>query len=484
MALKKNILLVEHDHRQKVIICRALEEWGYLITTAFDGTDAVEKIKSGVFPFVIVDFQMPGISGIDFLKQVKAYDENVEVLFLASNVKVKDAVEAMKEGAFDFALKPVNNEQLKLFAQSVFSKKTDSKSNNTSINSKKSGKESSLPNLKTSIVNPLKIITQNQTMLRLLDLVSKVAVSSATVLVQGESGTGKELFANFLHKSSGRKGSFVAVNCAALPEALLESELFGHEKGAFTGAVTRKIGKFEMAHGGTILLDEITEMQLHLQSKLLRVIQERVVDRVGGTVSIPVDVRIVATTNREMQQHVKDKEFREDLYYRLSTIPIKIPSLRERKDDIQLLASHFIKKYNLLDSRNVKGLTKSALAQLEKFDFSGNVRELENIIQRAILLCDGVKIREHDLFLEKSLGESISFIPSAPSILNADELVDTIENKEKIFDFVPGPLKEMEEKMIFRTLDKTAGNRTRAAQILGISVRTLRNKLNEYKDKA
>jgi len=252
MAFKKNILLVEHDHKQRTVICGVLEEWGYFVTTAFDGADALQKTESGLFPFVIVDFEMPGFSGIDFLKQVKAINENIDVLFLASNVQVEDAVEVMKEGAFDFALKPIDNEQLKLFAELVFAKKTIKDANNKPADVKVNGKDGILP--ETEVVGSFKIITKNQTMLRLLDLVGRVAASSATVLIQGESGTGKELFASFLHRSSGRKGPFIAVNCAALPEALLESELFGHEKGAFTGAVARKIGKFEMAHGGTILL--------------------------------------------------------------------------------------------------------------------------------------------------------------------------------------------------------------------------------------
>jgi two-component system response regulator FlrC len=258
------------------------------------------------------------------------------------------------------------------------------------------------------------------------------------------------------------------VNCAALPETLLESELFGHEKGAFTGAVSKKPGKFELADGGTILLDEVTEMQFHLQSKLLRIIQEREIDRVGGTRPIKVDIRIICTSNRNIISLIEKGEFREDLYYRLNTIPLTIPPLRKRQDDIALLSHYFIKKYNEIDGRNVKTLTEGALKTLENQYFKGNVRELENIIQRAILFSDGAEITENDLLLDNNLTG-----PAIGSSSNQPEAGD---------EFVPGPLKEIEKKMIFQTLDKTEGNRTHAAKILGISVRTLRNKLNEYKE--
>ncbi len=305
-------------------------------------------------------------------------------------------------------------------------------------------------------------------MLRILELARQVADSKASVLIQGESGTGKELVARFVHYHSGRRnGPFVAVNCGALPESLLESEMFGHEKGAFTGAVAKKPGKFELAHQGTILLDEISEMAFHLQSKLLRVLQEQEVDRVGGLSPVSVDTRVIATTNQNIRETIEKGSFREDLFYRLNVIPIKIPSLRQRKDDIPMLAQHFIEKYNAIDGRNVKSLTKGALEKLLRFPFPGNVRELENIMERAILLAEGDVIRETDLLLEESL-QGVPETPEHPDTLTVDMLT--------------GPLKEIEKKIIFRTLDQTNGNRTHAAKVLGISVRTLRNKLNEYKE--
>ena len=313
------------------------------------------------------------------------------------------------------------------------------------------------------------IVTNNQSVLNMLDVAKRVADSTASVFIQGESGTGKELLARYIHENSSRsKKAFIAVNCAALPETLLESELFGHEKGAFTGAVSKKPGKFELADGGTILLDEVTEMQFHLQSKLLRIIQEREIDRVGGTHPVKVDIRIICTSNRNIISLIEKGEFREDLYYRLNTIPLTIPPLRKRQDDIALLSHYFIKKYNEIDGRNVKTLTEGALKTLENQYFKGNVRELENIIQRAILFSDGAEITENDLLLDNNLTG-----PAIGSSSNQPEAGD---------EFVPGPLKEIEKKMIFQTLDKTEGNRTHAAKILGISVRTLRSKLNEYKE--
>jgi transcriptional regulator with PAS, ATPase and Fis domain len=289
------------------------------------------------------------------------------------------------------------------------------------------------------------------------------------VLIQGESGTGKELFAKFIHEKSDRADQpFIAVNCAALPENLLESELFGHEKGAFTGAISRKTGKFELAHKGTLFLDEITEMQYHLQAKLLRVLQEKIVDRVGGTHPVDVDVRVIATTNRDAKEAVEKGDFRQDLYFRLNTIPLMIPTLTDRKGDIDLLCRFFIKKYSKIDRRDVKGLTKEAEVILNQHSFSGNVRELENIIHRAVLLAESETIEPKDLLMETGTTCPETEMPTTMS-------QDAVP--------MPASLKEMEEKMIFHTLDQTEGNRTHAAKILGISVRTLRNKLNEYKEK-
>jgi two-component system response regulator FlrC len=307
------------------------------------------------------------------------------------------------------------------------------------------------------------IITQNKNMEKLLEIAKDIADSKASIFIQGESGTGKELFARYIHNHSPRRDDlFVAVNCAALPENLLESELFGHEKGAFTGAISRKKGKFELANHGTLLLDEVSEMDYQLQSKLLRVLQEREIDRIGGMNPVSVDVRFIATTNRDIEKQIKDGKFREDLHYRLNVIPLYLPPLRERKDDIPLLAKHFVEKYRELDNRSVKGLTDEAIASLMQMTWKGNIRELENIVERAVLMCKEDLISNKDLFLtEKHRQPDCATQPIAPS----------------------ASLKEIEKNVILNTLDHTNGNRTHAAEILGISVRTLRNKMNEYRKK-
>jgi len=426
-----------------------LEEWGYHVATSNDGIGAFEKIKSNGYGLVISDFELEGASAIDLLNTIKLEHEYTKILFTSKHASVENAVKAIKAGAFDFVLQPVDQFRMKVLVEKAFNHK----------------KEIS----RTVEASYTDIVTRNEAVLKMLDVAKRVADSTASVFIQGESGTGKELLARYIHENSGRsKKAFIAVNCAALPETLLESELFGHEKGAFTGAVSKKPGKFELADGGTILLDEVTEMQFHLQSKLLRIIQEREIDRVGGTHPVKVDIRIICTSNRDITSLIEKGEFREDLYYRLNTIPITIPPLRKRQDDIAPLSHHFIKKYNEIDGRNVKTLTEGALKTLENQYFKGNVRELENIIQRAILFSDGAEITEKDLLLESRHSGPVVGASSYPS--------------EAGGEFIPGPLKEIEKKMIFQTLDKTEGNRTHAAKILGISVRTLRNKLNEYKE--
>jgi len=307
------------------------------------------------------------------------------------------------------------------------------------------------------------IITRNRGMNELLRTAREIADSQASIFLQGESGTGKELFARYIHRYSRRRDRpFVAINCTALPETLLESELFGHEKGSFTGALGRKKGKFELADHGTILLDEISEMDVQLQSKLLRVLQEKEVERVGGSGPIPIDVRIIATTNRDIEEQIREGKFREDLFYRLNVVPFHLPPLRDRRDDIPLLANYFIEKYNRIDKRSVKGLTEEATEVLMQMRWKGNVRELENIIERGVLMCKGDHIEKKDLFV--------------------NERNRQVEETRAPF-MATAPLKEIEKKVIFQALDETNGNRTHAAEILGISVRTLRNKLNEYKDR-
>lgn len=445
-----NILILDQNPTDRKEICQILENWGYHINITHDSSDAVEKADSDTL-LVIADHETPDLSPVDFIKSITDKTGGTKILFTSQKTSVENAVNVVKEGALDYVVKPVSDEYLRLSIDKI-------------ISDKKVKKEA--PKKQTAR-KKTQIITDDPKMKKIIGMIDQVANSSASIMIQGESGTGKELFARYIHENSNRsKKPFVAVNCAALPESLLESELFGHEKGAFTGAISKKAGKFELANGGTLLLDEITEMQIGLQSKLLRVIQEKEVDRVGGTSPISIDIRIIATTNRDIKSYIKEGEFREDLFYRLNVIPLNIPSLKERSSDIPLLADFFINKFNRQDGRDVKSLTDSALALLKSFPFKGNVREMENIIHRAVLLCDGKKIDRNDLLLDTD---------ELP-----EETVHT-ENSSSGEEFLTGPLKEVEKKMIFHTLGKTEGNRTHAAKLLGISVRTLRNKLNEYK---
>ncbi len=441
MSGSKSVLLVEDTYEERAALSDALRGWGFEVTTVGDGVKALAKLKAGQYDLVITDLRMPKLDGIGLLSKIKEQQNGTPVILVSAYGAIETAVEAMRLGAFDFVVKP--------FPLRVME----------SLVRRAAGQRPSSSGDDRSGILESSIVTENRQMLRLLDLAKTVADSKAPVFLQGESGTGKELFARYIHhKSARRHKPFVAVNCAALPEGLLESELFGHERGSFTGAVSKKLGKFELARGSSLFLDEVSEMHLHLQAKLLRVLQESEIDRVGGLRPIPIDARVVASTNQDLGSAIKAKKFRPDLYYRLNVIPIKLPPLRDRKDDILLLAGHFIKKYNRIDGRAVKGLTNDAAKSLVQMQWPGNVRELENLIERAVLLCQRDLIGKDDLFW----GEQPQVVANRSFPLT-------------------GSLKEMERKMIFHTLDQTDGNRTHAAEILGVSVRTLRNKLNEYR---
>lgn len=441
---RKKILLAENDiNGQSNYMCKVFIESGCQVKTTNNGQTAFEEIIRDNYDLVITDMNLPQADGLDLLKRIKEVHASLPVILVSANAGVKEAVEAMKLGAKDFLLKPLTPKMIEIIASYI--------SNGFNVTDKKA------PNGKFTI------ITKNKEMIRLLQLAKEVADSNASVFIQGESGTGKELFARHIHNYSSRKDkAFVAINCAALPETLLESELFGHEKGSFTGAFSMKKGKFELANHGTLLLDEIGEMDYQLQSKLLRVLQEREIDRIGGAAPVPVDVRFIATTNRDIEKQIDEGKFREDLHYRLHVIPFCLPPLRDRKDDIPLLADYFVKKYCRINRRSVKGLTEKALTSLMQMSWKGNVREFENVIERAVLMCKGDFIDEEDLFMTEK----------------------NRQPENAVHSFMPTvSLKEMEKNVIFTALDQTKGNRTHAAEILGISVRTLRNKLNEYRKK-
>ena len=449
----QRIFIIMENPKERMACVSRFEDLGFMVDSVPDGALSLEYLKDKTPDIVIADDSTPGFLAVKFLKTIADSQLDCKTIIITPEPVVDYAVSLMEYGAMDYLIKPIDRLQLELSVKrALLTKKTVQKPGGKKVWKKQA-----------------RIITQNPGMLNILKLSARIADSSASVLIQGESGTGKELFARYIHEKSRRCSQpFVAVNCAALPENLLESELFGHEKGAFTGAISRKMGKFELANHGTLFLDEITEMQFHLQAKLLRVLQEKIVDRVGGIKSVEVDVRVIATTNKNAKEAVNKNEFREDLFYRLNTIPIVIPPLRDRIQDLKLLCEFFIKKYCKIDGRNVKGMTNKTLSLLSSHFFPGNVRELENTIHRAVLLADSEFITPEDL------------------------LMDGMENQENLapetgeegpLEVVSGSLKEMEQKMIFKTLDHTEGNRTHAAKILGISVRTLRNKLNEYKER-
>ncbi|MBW1701928.1 MAG: sigma-54-dependent Fis family transcriptional regulator [Deltaproteobacteria bacterium] len=441
----QSILVVDDEQDMRVALTHALSRSGHSVETASSGFEALEKFKSEEFGLVITDVKMPEMSGMEVLEGIKKLSPQVPVIMITAYGTVNNAVEAMKEGASDYILKPFDSEILESAVKRAC----------TNSNGKKSIEVYSNGNSETK-----KIITQDSKMVEILNLAKNVAPSNATVLILGESGTGKELLASYVHQHSGKsKGPYVAVNCTALPESLAESELFGHEKGSFTGAASRKIGKFELANHGTILLDEISEMAMPLQAKLLRVLQEREIDRVGGNRPVPIDVRIIAISNIDLKKAVKEGKFREDLFYRVNVIPLTVPPLRERKGDIPLLANYFLEKYSSADNKKMKEIAEETISLLLQYDWKGNIREFENTIERAVLLGKGETLLPKHLFLEEPESNGKEPFPIRTGL----------------------SVKEMERELIFQTLKEVNGNRTHATKMLGISIRTLRNKLREYK---
>jgi DNA-binding NtrC family response regulator len=443
---KKSILIVEGDSQLRKILGQDLSCNGFMVHLADTARRALELLEQFPMEAVVADVQLKDMNGFDLLERIKNQNPLVPVILMTEGGEVSGAVKAMRKGAEDYLVKPLGADLLETVLHRALS---------SHPHQEKEEKDSStLPG------QFVPMITQDRRMKEILDLCRRVADSKATVLIQGESGTGKELLARFLHRQGSRnQGPFVAVNCASLPETLLESELFGHEKGAFTGAVGRKIGKFELAHGGTLLLDEISEMNTFLQAKILRVLQENEVDRIGGSRPIPIDIRVVATTNRDLESAILNKEFREDLFYRLNVIGIRLPPLRERKEDVELLANHFLKKFAIENNRPAQGVSGEAMAWLKEKEWRGNVRELKNSLERAVL------ISPRSILGVQDFGGSTS----------APRAEETGTGKD------PLSLRDVEQKVILGALEKTQGNRTQAAKILGISIRTLRNKLNEYK---
>ncbi len=448
---KKTILLVEDDRNTRNGIAKLLR-YKYDITIAEDGIRGINILKKNNFDLVVTDIQMPGADGMDILKETQKKDPVPPCILITAYGSIETAVDAIKSGAYDFISKPVNVDRM----EQIFERALESanlKEENQMLKKRL--------NEKYGVEN---IIGKSVKMRAVLDMVKQVAPAKSTVLITGESGTGKELIAQAIHTLSGRKGAFVPVHCAALPANLLESELFGHEKGAFTGASERRIGRFEMADKGTIFLDEIGEIDPSTQVKLLRILETKTFERVGGTQPITTDSRVVAATNRNLKEMVEKGEFREDLFYRLDVLNIELPPLRERKDDIPLLTKNFVDYFAKENNQNVEGVSNEVLKIFHSYDWPGNIRELRNCIERMVVLC-----REKTLQVEN--------IPYNVREQISPDLV------EKDFSYKTLNLETNEKRLIIQALDECDGNRTAAAEKLGISRRTLHRKLNEYEIK-
>ncbi|MCA9460548.1 MAG: sigma-54 dependent transcriptional regulator [Nitrospirales bacterium] len=443
----RGILIIEDDEQLQSALSKVLSQQGYPITLARDGYEALECVERNPPWLVLTDLNLPGKGGMEFLREVRAQGYDMPVVVMTAYGSVDTAVEALKHGATEFLQKPFPLDRLEHLVQQLKSESASPLDPWSPIGHER-------PTLEPREG----FLTRDPKVLQTLKMLELVANSAATILIQGESGTGKEVLARHIHRISPRaQQPFVAINCAALPDGLLESELFGYEKGAFTGALARRCGKFELAHQGTLLLDEIGEMSLGLQAKLLRVLQEREVDRLGSRHPVQVDVRVIATTNRNLAHEVQSGRFREDVFYRLSVMPFTLPPLRERVEDIQLLAEEFTSRSSRRNRRAGGGITDEAMQYLKSRPWRGNVRELENVIERAVLLAGNGPLQlEHVRTEERALLQP-----------NVEQPMGTIW--------------EMERDLIMRTLERHDGNRTHAARTLGISIRTLRNKLREYR---
>ncbi|MBN1866123.1 sigma-54-dependent Fis family transcriptional regulator [Candidatus Sumerlaeota bacterium] len=490
--MKARVLVVDDELGMQVALREVLQRLGHEARIAPDAMTALSLLESESFDLVLSDVRMPEMSGLELLGRIRPRRPDLPVLIMTAYGTIEDAVDAMKSGAADYLLKPFSSETLEEIVCEQLRRRRQADENVETLDA-----DDEIGGALSS-GNP---IAASPRVLQVLAMAAEVADSKATILIQGESGTGKEVVARYIHLRSGRSARpFVALNCAALPEGLLESELFGHEKGAFTGAVLARKGKFELANHGTLLLDEVSEMPLSLQAKLLRVLQEREIDPLGAQRSVPLDVRVIATTNRDLTAHVEEGSFREDLFYRLQVIVIDVPPLRERREDILPLAEYFVRRHCRMNRRPRKRLSASMRRHLLDHAWRGNVRELENFLERAVLLCKDEEIAPEKLFLdpvrrvpvvasipqEEVVGESWAAAarpdPDSPERLAAPNATCSRQagGAELIAPGEQVTLEEMERRLILRTLDQVGGNRTRAADLLGISVRTIRNKLNQY----
>ncbi|MCI0614992.1 sigma-54 dependent transcriptional regulator, partial [bacterium] len=450
------VLLIEDKDSLREMLKRALEEGSFVVEEARDGIEAFHKIKNERFLLILSDLRIPHVDGLEILRVAKEADSETPVIFMTAYGSIEIAVEAMKNGAYDFMPKPVDINHLLLLVKRIQS--SQQLRNENMILKEEFSRMLGFP----------RILGEDRSLQEITLAIQKAAPTDATVLITGESGTGKELFARAIHQLSTRKDApFVAVNCAAIPEPLLENELFGHEKGAFTGALNRKLGKFELAQGGTVFLDEIGEMTIPLQAKLLRVLQEKEFDRVGGTKPVQVDIRVLAATNRNLEELVADKQFRDDLFFRLSVFPIHIPPLRQRKKDIPLLAEHFVEQFSRELKRGKLKLSVSATRKLMEYSWPGNVRELQNCLERAVILSDGNVVQEKDILTQSGAASG--------------SIADYLDLEGPLSEVRKRAADEAEKQAILKSWQNSAQNVERAAIELGISSKTLAAKLKDWK---
>ena len=452
MKKENAILVVDDDQAHRTMLRTLLSRWGYIISEADDGQVAIEKVHEKAFDLILMDIRMLTVSGLEALDRIKTYNPAIPVIIMTAYSSVETAVEALKKGAYDYLTKPLDFDELRLAMERAMDHSQLKEENRL------------LRESLGSHFDIQHIVGRSKAMVKLLETVAQVAPSEATVLITGDSGTGKELIAGAIHFNSHRKdGPFVKMNCAAITETLLESELFGHEKGAFTGAHRRKEGRFRQADKGSLFLDEVSEMSLGMQVKLLRALQEREITRVGGEEVMKVDVRVIAATNKDLIQEIVSGGFREDLYYRLNVVSLSVPLLRERKEDIPLLAQHFLSTFAEKNRKQIKGFTPQAMDQLLKYGWPGNVRELMNAVERAVVLSRSEYLDEQDL----------------PLVIK-DALSEEQETLSR--DTVPAnlPLENVEKATILKTMEATEGNKSEAARRLGITRKTLHKKLKKY----
>ena len=464
MSETATLLVADDDPAVRDSLERTLRHAGYQVIAAPDGQAALDRLREGGVDLVLTDLRMPGLTGLELLREAKAVAPDVDVILLTAFGTVEEAVKAMKDGAIDFLTKPFRQAQLMKVVRQALERRELIAENKA------------LQRRLDDLLSQGKMVGMSPAFQRTMTLVQQVADSSATVLIQGESGTGKEGFARTIHELSSRsRGPFVAVNCAALPEALLESELFGYERGAFTGAAGRKEGRFELADGGTLFLDEIADLSLVTQPKILRVLQEGEVERLGGTRTLHVDVRVVAATNQDLAALVRERRFREDLFYRLNVITVVAPPLRDRREDIPYLAQHFLRIYAAKNNRKLEGITDDAIRCLEGHAWPGNVRELENVVERAVILARGHLIDVKDLPEPFAANLAVTLVRPEPAA----------GSEEAYFRVRLGAtLAEVEQRVLDETLRFTGNNKAETARLLGIDPKTVFRKLKREAEEA